>query len=79
MSRRSRSGRKAPPTFTGCTPHAFSVLSGALAGALVLIASGQGFTPAGIAYLLAGYVAGAVGGYLLAVALRQIFGQWWDE
>jgi hypothetical protein len=71
MSRRS--------PFAGCTPHAFSVLGGAVAGTLVLIASGQGLTPAGVAYLLAGYVAGAVGGYLLTVALGQIFGQWWHE
>jgi hypothetical protein len=66
-------------TFTGCTPHAFSVLGGALTGALVLIASGQRFTPAGIAYLLGGYVAGALGGHLLTVALGQIFGQWWHD
>jgi hypothetical protein len=45
----------------------------------VLIASGPGFTPAGMAYLLVGYVAGAVGGYLLTAALGQIFGQWWHD
>jgi hypothetical protein len=71
MSRRS--------TFAGCTPHAFSVLGGTLTGALVLIASGQGLTGAGMVYLLAGYLTGAVGGYLLAIGLGRLFGQWWHE
>jgi hypothetical protein len=63
----------------GCTPHAISVLAGAMTGALVLITSGRGLTPVGIGYLLAGYIAGAVVGYWLVVGLGRVFGEWWHE
>jgi hypothetical protein len=50
-----------------------------MAGAMALIASGQGLTPVGIGYLLAGYVAGALAGYLLMIGLGRMVGEWWHE
>lgn len=63
----------------GCTPHGISVLAGAMAGALALIASGRGLTPVGLVYLLGGYAAGAVIAYLLMIALARVVGEWWHE
>lgn len=63
----------------GCTPHAISVLTGAMSGALALIASGHGLTPVGMGYLLAAYVAGALVGYWLVVGLGRVLGEWWHE
>ncbi len=63
----------------GCTPLGMSVLIGAMAGALALIASGRGLTPVGLAFLLGGYVAGAVIAYGLTTALARSVGEWWHE
>ncbi len=65
--------------FAGCTPNSASVLLGAMLGFLALSGSGQGLSPLGIAFLLGGYVAGAVAGYLLIAGLGRLIGQWWRE
>ena len=63
---------------TGCTPHAASVILGAIAGFLALSASGREL-PAGIPFLLGGYAAGALGGFLLVKGLAAGLGEWWHE
>ena len=62
---------------SGCTPHSASVLGGATVGFLALSGSGQGLSPLGILFLLGGYVAGAVFGFLLVAGLGRLVGEWW--
>jgi len=54
------------------------VILGAIAGFLALSASGRGL-PAGIPFLLGGYAAGALGGFLLVKGLAAGLGEWWHE
>ncbi len=63
----------------GCSPNAASVLCGAALGAIAAITSGQGFNLRGVAWLLGGYVAGAVLGYVVVMGLGRAFGKWWEQ
>lgn len=67
------------PVYMGCTPLSGSVILGAICGFLAIRFSGLDLLSGGILWLLGGYASGALGGYLIVIALSQVFGEWWNE